>query len=108
MTDTWPITLEEAAARLHVKKLRWLREHCKRVGLGRRIPGDIIFDASDFQRLYESLTMAGEKRNESAAPAHEPSEIVVKRQLERLERQRGRRSPRNYLKQPLKRSGASG
>jgi len=42
----FPITLEQAAERLHIRNVRWLRAQAKRIGCGRRVPGTIIFDGN--------------------------------------------------------------
>jgi len=39
---SWPITIDEAAGRLHCG-VRWLKSHCKKHGLGRRASRVILF-----------------------------------------------------------------
>src|SRR5690348_11699723 len=103
MTD-WPITLEQAAERLHIRNLRWLRSLCKRITCGRRVPGDIIFDSADFERLYRSLPCPSTSQSVadttiSAGPSKVAIASRLRAQLKgRAPTKSGRSGKRNYLR----------
>ena len=81
----WPITIDEAARRLHCG-VRWLRAHCKKHGLGRRASRAVLFTEAEFQRLYESFPRLGDSGSSVTPPALLP-ESELQRRVEELRRE---------------------
>ena len=94
----WPITIDEAARRLHCG-VRWLKAHCKKHGLGRRVSRTILFTEAEFQRLYESFPRLGDS-GFPVTPATLLPESELQRSVEELRREFTRPStpPRHSLK----------
>src|SRR5665213_796449 len=115
MEAAWPITIEQAALRLHVKSLRGLKERCRAHGLGRLVGRTIIFDEAEFQTLYRSLPCPSSSSAVKAGPTSmsaAPSEASVASRLQALltkpPRKRTVRSARrNYTKSPSTESAPS-
>ena len=104
----WPITIDEAARRLHCG-VRWLRAHCKKHGLGRRASRAVLFTEAEFQRLYESFPRLGSPATPAALLGEEELQLPegeLQRRVEELRREfaRSHEPPRNYLR-PRKEPG---
>ena len=113
--DGWPITLEQAAERLKVKNIRRLREHARKVKIGRKIGAVVLFDREEFDALYRSLPCHSESSNgagktrkgQSASPstcaalsAASVSTRLAAHLTAAKQKRSGRSGRRNFLKHP--------